>query len=103
MKIFKGYLLTAEIFLIVSLLFLASCDGNAALTESSEPTVEVSETFNEPEAFLENELNTVEIVNAFGPSVVAINVILQGEPMRPFANVPQGSASAELSGSVAFS
>jgi serine protease Do len=75
--------------LLAGLLLLTACDGTAALTEPPKPTVEVSETFNEPEAFLENELNTVEVVNAFGPSVVAINVILQGEPMQPFANVPK--------------
>jgi S1-C subfamily serine protease len=78
----------ALVLLFASLLFLAACGVSADPTEKIEPTVALHETFNEPEAFLANERNTVEVVNAFGPSVVAINVILQGEPMQPFANVP---------------
>jgi S1-C subfamily serine protease len=48
----------------------------------------VLETFSEPEAFLADEQNTVDVVNTFGPSVVAINVIVQGEAMQPFADIP---------------
>jgi S1-C subfamily serine protease len=44
--------------------------------------------FDEPLALLASEQNTIDVVNEFGPSVVAINVSVQGEAMRPFENVP---------------
>lgn len=69
-------------------IFLAACDTTAVLTDQSPAAGDPHETFNEPEALLANEKNTIDVVNAFGPSVVAINVTVQGEPMRPFANVP---------------
>lgn len=74
--------------LLVSLILLTACDRTAVPTDRPEPTVVLLETFNEPEAFLADEQNTVDVVNSIGPSVVAINVILLGEPMRPFADVP---------------
>ena len=46
------------------------------------------EPLNEAEAFLADEKNTVEVVNAYGPSVAAINVSILGEAMRPFEDIP---------------
>jgi hypothetical protein len=62
------------LLLPISLLLLAACDNSVLPTDQTESTVEVLETFSEPEAFLADEQNTVDVVNTFGPSVVAINV-----------------------------
>ncbi|MFK7803267.1 MAG: S1C family serine protease [Anaerolineae bacterium] len=45
-------------------------------------------TFSEGSALLADELNTIDIINDFGPSVVAVNVTVAGEPMIPFEDVP---------------
>ena len=82
--------------LLVPLLLLAACSNTVVPTDRTEATVEMLETFNEPKAFLADEQNTVEVVNAFGPSVVAINVIVQGEAMRPFANIPADQLPPEF-------
>jgi S1-C subfamily serine protease len=74
--------------LLVSLLLLTACDGADVPIDRNEATVELLETFSEPKAFLEDEQNTVDVMTAIGPSVVAINVIVQGEAMRPFADIP---------------
>jgi len=73
--------------LLVPLLLLAACDDNAVLADQTESTTKAVMTSIEPEAFLANEQNTIDVVNAFGPSVVAINVTLQGEAMHPFENI----------------
>ncbi len=39
---------------------------------------------SQPSALLQNEQNTVNIVNTYGPSVVAINVTVQGQRVNPF-------------------
>ena len=44
--------------------------------------------FNESSALLADEQNTIDIINSVGPSVVAINVTVAGEPMLPFEDVP---------------
>lgn len=99
-------------FLLVTLLLLAACNEVAISTESpgavdvavasdgpdgttvtaatvrSAAIVDSAEAFNETEALLAYEQNTIDVVEAFGPSVVAINVTVQGEPMRPFENIP---------------
>ena len=74
--------------LMVSLVILAACNSTPVPTEQIGATAEALESFSEPEAFLADEQNTVDIVDAFGPSVVAINVSVQGEAMRPFENIP---------------
>ena len=43
---------------------------------------------NEPRALLEDELNTISIVEQFGPSVVAINVEVRGQRVDPFDTIP---------------
>ncbi len=76
------------LLLLVSLLLLAACDATPVPTDQIEASVEVLETFSEPESLIADEQNTVDVVNAFGPGVVAINVTVQGEAMRPFADIP---------------
>lgn len=44
--------------------------------------------FDEGSALLADEQNTIDIINSVGPSVVAINVTVAGEPMLPFEDVP---------------
>lgn len=78
-----------QILTVVILLILAACNDQAIPLEQTITKVEATQTFVEPAAFIENEQNTIDVVNEFGPSVVAINVTIQGEPMRPFANVPE--------------
>ena len=78
------------LILSMTLLFLlAACDYQAVPSEQTVSEVEPTQTFAEPAAFIEDEQNTIDVVNAFGPSVVAINVAIKGEPMQPFANVPE--------------
>jgi len=38
---------------------------------------------------LESERNTVEIVERYGPSVVAVNVVVEGVVTDPFADIPE--------------
>ncbi len=47
-------------------------------------------TGSQPSALLQNEQNTVNIVDTYGPSVVAINVTVRGQRVNPFQqqNVP---------------
>ncbi len=99
--------------LLVALLILAgfvvtACDNKAAATsepvetiedvtgvsnEGSEPEIE---PLNEPQVFLANEQNTIDVVNAFGPAVAAINVSVQGEAMRPFEDIPPSQLPPEF-------
>jgi serine protease Do len=82
--------------LILSLVILVACNSAAVSTEQVEATAEALESFSEPEAFLADEQNTVDIVDAFGPSVVAINVSVQGEAMQPFENIPADQLPPEF-------
>jgi serine protease Do len=50
---------------------------------------------DEASALLADELNTVEVIDRFGDSVVAVSVSVQGEIMRPFANVPEDEMPEE--------
>ena len=44
---------------------------------------------DEARALLASELNTIEIIERFGPSVVAVTVVVRGEVMSPFEGVPE--------------
>jgi serine protease Do len=57
--------------LVVSSLVPAHAQGVARLDESA--------------ALLADERNTIDIVERYGPSVVAVNVTVRGEPVDPFA------------------
>jgi serine protease Do len=54
-----------------------------AQAERAEPP-----RFDERQALLEDERNTVDIVNTFGASVVAIMVEVLGQPVDPFDTLP---------------
>ena len=77
------------LFSMVLLLLLNACNSAAITTQQIDRSVEQIKFIDEPAALLADEQNTIEVVNTFGPSVVAINVTIQGEPMRPFSNVPE--------------
>lgn len=58
---------------------------------------------DEPTALLENERNTIEIIEAYGPSVVAVNVEVptEGQPFgNPGFRLPQGRREGSGSGFV---
>ncbi len=57
-------------------------------TARPEAPIEKPLPFDETRAFLENELNTVDVVSAIGPSVAAINVSVPGNGFTPFDNTP---------------
>ena len=77
---------------VVSLryLFVLLLIGGFLLTEQVNAQINL----NENAAFVENEQNTIEIVNRYGPSVVAVHVTVEGEPVtsenfeRFFENLP---------------
>ncbi len=58
--------------------------------EAAQPKTSIEKRlpFDETRAFLENELNTVDVVSAIGPSVAAINVSVPGDGFTPFGNTP---------------
>ncbi len=60
----------------------------ALLLASSQPTFgqeAQTNTFDEAAAFLEDERNTIDIVERFGNGVVAVNVAVLGEAVDPLA------------------
>jgi serine protease Do len=70
--------------------------GSASLAQSSPE-------FDETSALLANERNTIDVIEAAGDSVVAVNIAVRGEPMGPFSRffdenepIPQGSGSGFL-------
>jgi len=66
--------------LLVSM--IAAAPAAAALGQEISP-------IDEPSALLASELNTIEVIEQFGPSVVAVNVAVRGEPMLPFEDTPE--------------
>jgi S1-C subfamily serine protease len=48
-----------------------------------------SRAADERQALLDNELNTIEIIDRFGDSVVAVTVAVQGRVMSPFTEPPE--------------
>lgn len=79
-----------------SLFMLAACDDGADTVERTAASSEGVRALDEPEAFLADEQNTVDVVNAFGPAVAAINVTVQGEAMRPFEDIPPDQLPPEF-------
>ncbi len=59
--------------------------ATALLTWSSLAQAEGVAGLDEPGALLADERNTIDIVERYGPSVVAVNVTVRGEPVDPFA------------------
>ena len=51
--------------------------------------------FDEDRALLETELNTIDVIDRFGASVVAVNVAVEGEAASPFAGLPDDEVPEE--------
>ena len=82
---------------VVPVAGLASGETDPAADPAAESAAAaVVETHDEAASFLADEKNTVEVVNAYGPSVVAINVIVKGEAMQPFEGVPSEQLPPEF-------
>jgi len=73
-KIFIGLV---AIMLAVGLYAFTNQKANFGVVSAQDTS------FRQARALLEDERNTVEIVNDYGPSVVAINVVVKGERMAP--------------------
>ena len=56
----------------------------------------------EMEALLDDELNTIEVVERYGPSVVAVHVTVQGTPVSPLADVPEEQVPEQLRSLIPF-
>jgi S1-C subfamily serine protease len=94
--IFLSARIPLQWFLLIPLLILAACDRVAVPNDQTEQATESIQSLNEPEAFLADEQNTIDVVNAFGPAVAAINVSVQGEVMRPFEDIPADQLPPEF-------
>ncbi len=57
-------------------------DSNVVQAQTPTP-------LDEAQALLEDERNTVEVVERYGPSVVAINVEVGGQRIDPFSELPE--------------
>jgi serine protease Do len=62
---------------------------------ASNATAGAISPIDEASALLADELNTVEVIDRFGDSVVAISVSVRGEVVSPYANVPDGEVPDE--------
>jgi S1-C subfamily serine protease len=62
----------------------------AAAAVGLGPTAFAQDTirFDEVSALLANELNTIDVIDRFGASVVAVSVAIRGEAMSPFEGLP---------------
>ncbi|MFL7838756.1 MAG: S1C family serine protease [Candidatus Promineifilaceae bacterium] len=84
-KLIGGFILwLAPVLLFVPAALLLPEEGTA----KTKPSAMAIPPFNESQALLENELNTVDVVTAIGPSVAAINVSVPGNGFMPFGNTP---------------
>ena len=54
-------------------------------SQSSAAQAQEVATINESEALLQDEVNTISVIDTYGPSVVAVNVELRGERLDPFS------------------
>jgi serine protease Do len=76
----RSMLLAAAALLVLALAALAMRPASA---EAAEPA-----PLDEGVALLEDERNTVDIVNRFGASVVSVMVEVLGQPVDPFEQLP---------------
>ena len=53
-------------------------------------------------AMLADENNTIEVVDRFGPSVVAVSVAIRGKPVNPVQDIPTENIPPALRGFVPF-
>ncbi len=77
-----GALSLAAALVVAGINLFPVVSAQSATTPAPTPTNQA--------ALLQNEQNTVDIVKTYGPSVVAINVTVQGQPVNPLQqqNVP---------------
>ena len=74
---------------IVIAIVFASALGAVALWSTGAVTAQGAVRPPDPEAArLQDEQNTIDVVRAIGPSVVAITVEVRGEVINPFQNLP---------------
>ena len=86
------------IFWLLSILLVFPAAFLLPEQETSQPATSIRQSvpFDETTAFLENELNTVDVVSAIGPSVAAINVSVPGDGAAPFGDTPPELLPPEL-------
>ncbi len=66
--------------------------ANAQDTQTQETQTQPVTPVDEDGALLQDEQNTIEVVGAYGPSVVSVNVEIRGQrfdPFEQFGNVPE--------------
>ena len=78
MKRILGIVLALCALTIVSFGFFQNADGMLAKAQIT--------TIDEDQALLQNEQNTIEVIETYGPSVVAVNVEVSGQMVNPFGN-----------------
>lgn len=72
----------------VALLAAGLFGPNLSAMSSAFAQAENSHAQRSPSGLLPDEQNTVDIVNEYGPSVVAVNVTVRGQRVNPLASVP---------------
>ncbi len=72
-------------FSIVTILTLSLVGFGLWNSQSSMVQAQDVSPINESQAFLQDELNTIDVIETYGPSVVAINVEVRGEIVNPFS------------------
>jgi serine protease Do len=75
-------------FLILALVFALPL-GWLGAQSSLMAQAEVIEPIDEARALLEDERNTVEVVERYGASVVAVNIYMLGQRLDPFEGLPE--------------
>ncbi len=73
--------------------------GTSAVTAQEQTGGQASQQ-SDPEGLLQYEQNTIDVVERVGPSVVAVNVEAQGEPVTspgtPFGDIPEDQIPPQL-------
>ena len=82
----KHIFLITTLLLLIGLAFLA-LPGGRSLRPFAASAQEIA-PLDEPAALLQDEQNTVDVVDRYGPSVVAINVAVRGQRVDPFQGLP---------------
>lgn len=79
----------AALLLVAAMLLFPAGTGSFVRAQAQEAPTAPQQA--ESLALLENERNTVELVETYGDSVVAINVKVQGQAVSPFGGIPEES------------
>ncbi len=81
----KGVLMKRFSFTMFTVLTLGLVGLGLWNAQTSVVQAQDVSPINEGQAFLQDELNTIDVIETFGPSVVAINVEVRGEIVNPFS------------------